>query len=806
MILFELRQAVRRVMIDGSAWSAIAIATLTIGLAVGTAIVVIADAILLRSHPYARNERLVAVWATAADRGLDRFELNYPDLKALEGEGKPLARVAAYAAANSRAIFWTDGRPLDFHVNIVSAPLYPMLGARPAAGRLFEQEDALPESEQSALLSHSAWVRHFGGDPSVIGTGLQVGDETVRIIGVLPQTLDFPQGAEIVTLLERSNPALLESRQRVLAGVGLVAPGLTLDEAHVSVSVIAAQLAKQQDETTGLELEPLSEHLMGRLAPVLRMMLAMGLLVSLISWLNVGGLFLTQVVAREKEFAMRMALGATPWRASLTLTAEALILAAIAAPLGLALAEILLAFLLRLAPGDLPSMGDVALQAPALLFLFTNIAVGVVLAAIPASLRLSRIAVSSVISDSGARMSESGQTKRATAVVTALQVTLACLLALVAGLFQFRFLELQRVDPGFDRAGVITAHIPFPYSMRPEPGRVREFFASALAEIRRVPGVVAAGSSLMRPMELQQGWDYSFVVEGQTREVQRRNPFANWLVVTPGYHEALGTRLLAGRAFQDSDRHDSPAVAIVGESFARRYWGSPGNAIGRRIKEVDGDSERRWQTVVGVVSDLRQRGITVQMLDVYQPYTQTNWSPNYLAIRIAPGSDTGRVMSDVRGILTSMRPDAVLVGESTTAALLDRELAQPRFNAAIAIVFAAAALLISLSGVYSALSYWVSRRSNEFGIRLSMGATPPDLLRLILRETMVIALPGILLTAGIALFSLRLRWVNVSEGAWSPVLAAAILIVPAACMVAAVLPALRVLRMTPSHAIREGVE
>lgn len=800
----DLSHALRSVFRRSHRSTVLTVATLTIGLGIGTTIYTIADSIVFRAMPFGNQDRLVAVWATAPAKGVDHLEINWSDLERLEEDTGAFESFGAWAAANVPVVFAIENEPSELPLNMVSAHVYDMLEVRPAEGRLFGPEDREAGSA-SVLISYDLWQRQFGGDPAVIGRVISAAGEPAEIIGVLPQHLDFPRAADVVVPLEVALADPASREYRTLVGLALLAEGVTLEQARRRVTQVAARIAEEKPsrhEGVGAALEPLRDQILGPLEEILKLMFAMGLLLIVIAWVNVAGTLLTQSLGRRREFAVRLGLGASTFRIARQLFFELVLIGGIAFVGSWIMVRLAVRVTLRLAPEDLPRLAEISIGPRSLWFLGLSTSAGVLLLTLVLVLQLSRMPLGRALVESGTRVTLSGRIRGALDGLVTIQIALALVLLIVAAAFSSSFRELSRIDPGFDREGVITAHLPLGYLFGEAAEERREFLRLFLERVEELPGVSAAGTVLMRPLEIEQGWDLPFTVEGQDMTEHETNPMGNLLSVTPRYFEAIGLDLIAGRSFGKADVPEADEVTVVSRSFADRYWSEPREAIDRRIKRGRPDEEHPWLRIVGVVEDGRYRGLTSEKLDVYVPHTQTNWSPNYLAVR-AKG-DPAATVEGIRNILTEMRPDVPLASVRTSAELVDRHLAQPRLNAVVSAGFAGSALLVSLAGLYSALSYGVYRRSSEFGIRLALGATPAAILRMVLRESLVIALCGSLAgVAAIAAAGILLGTVITEIAAVEPVTVAvcgvSLMIV---AIVASLRPAIQAMRVSPAEIVR----
>jgi predicted permease len=387
-------------------------------------------------------------------------------------------------------------------------------------------------------------------------------------------------------------------------------------------------------------------------------------------------------------------------------------------------------------------------------------------------------------------------------VLAGVQLTVALVLLAAAALMIRSFASIARIDAGFSRENVVTAQLPLPSTTYADAAKQKRFFTDLVERLGKAPGIEKAGAVLMRPLEIELGWDWAHTVEGQGAAEQINNPLANLISVTPGYLEAMGIPLIRGRYIDERDGEKAEKVMIVGRSFAMRHWGTDA-VIGKRVKAGKIDSKNPWIRIVGVVGDVRYRGLTTEKLDVYHPYLQSNWTPQYIALRteLAPAAAEGTLRSIVR----SIDPTVPVAAVRTTSQLVDAKLAQPRLNAWILATFAAVALLLSIIGVYAVLSYAVRNRTSEMGVRLALGAKAMDLLRLVICHAVIVSAIAAAIGCLAAIFLTRFLGsflYGVARAEPMTLFLAALLVILAA-VIGSVVPALRAARTDPMVALRD---
>lgn len=751
-MLHDLAAALRSLRRHPSA-SLTAILTLALGLGLSATIFTVVDSVLLRPFPFEDQDRIVSLWSNKPSADLARIEVLWDDLVRFRDDAGVFEDVAAISAANNGFLVRRGDEPVHLQANFVSEPLYRMTKLTPFRGRLFNTEDHKPGTKPVAVLSYNAWTTKFGADESILDTPLTIDGEAIEVIGVLPPHFDLPRDAEMIFPLEAviTDPNALNAR--ILQGIAKLSEDTTLDEARAALESMAVSLQESEPETHegfGVVVTPLVDEILGATKPALRILLAMGVIVLCIAWANVAGLMLTRSIARAREFALRSAIGARGIDLFRQLLAEAIVIAIAASAIGLGFAWLAIGALVDLAPASLPRLAEIGVQPSTFAFLAAASLVVSMGCAVVTVFRASAGANSALAHDSGTRATMGRPQRRLLTATAVVQIALALALVLVSSLFVRAFLSLDRLDVGFSRDHVVTLHLPLGYTFGQAAEARRAFFNELFTRVDALPDVEASGSVLMRPLEMEQGWDFEYTVDGQDDAQQKSNPSGNLLAATPRYFDAMGIRLLAGRGFTGADRPDTTKVALVSESFAARHGGTQA-MIGKRVKSGNVTSEKAWIEVVGVVADVRYRALGIRKPDIYVPFTQTNWSPNYVAIKTHGNPEA--VLGGVRRIVNELDPSLAIANVRTTKQLVGAKLAQPRLNAAVVTLFAVTAVALALVGLYSVVSYDWRSRTTELGIRSALGASRGALLRMIFHDTSRIAILGLLLGVGIGLGS-----------------------------------------------------
>lgn len=780
----------------------LAVVTLALGLGISIALFTIVRDVVLRPFPFRDPERVVGIWASIPSRNVPHLELTLAQYDYLRDHAKTLEHVSVISAANFSVIV-NHPDPVNVTANFVSKDFYPLLGVRAQHGRLFTANDHRNGAAPVALLSHRLWISLFGADPKIVGQLVDLEGTKATVVGVLPQGVNVPVDADLILPLEPLfDPPADQRHNSVLEGVARIRDGFTVTDVQTELNVLAKQIehtwpAQYKDTQNNAVL--LVDEILGTTRPAMTTLFVMALLVLAIATLNAAGIFIARAVARHRDVAIRLALGATRGALLRDVLAETLMVATIAAFIGFFLAQLAVTLFVRVAPASLPRLQQVHVSPATYGFAaLMTIAIAVVCALFATS----RGAGMDSLREGMDRAQAALRSRRLLSILAGVQLGVALVLLVGAALMIRSFLSIANIDAGFSRERVLTAHLPLPQPAFADAAKRRQLFTDVVDRARHAPGITAAGAVLIRPLEIELGWDWTHTVEGQGAEEQTRNPLANVVTVTPGYFEAMGIPLLRGRTFDDRDNEKSPKVLIVGRSFAMHHFGTI-DVIGKRVKGGKVDSDKPWETIVGVVGDVRYRGLTNVKLDVYDPYLQSVWTPQYVVLRTSgsPAAAEATLRSIVRGIDRSVPVSEI----RTTDQLVDAKLAAPRLNAWILGTFAVVALLLSIIGVYAVLSYAVRNRTTEMGVRLALGARAGDLLRLVVRHALFVSIVATVGGTLAAMFLTRflgsfLYGVSHAEPA---TLAIAAMIVVLTAIAGSVVPALSAARTDPMVALRD---
>ena len=817
----SLKPIFRRLLRTPS-FTVVVLVTLAVGIGANTAVFSVLNGVLLKPLLYPDAERLV--WLNHRAPGIDIANLgSSPYLYFTErGESRTFDAVGLWGKGTASVT--GTGDPEQVQTLTVTADILPMLGAQPLRGRVFTQRDDSPGSPATVVLTYGYWQQRFGSDPTAVGRTLNVNGTPLEIIGVLPRSFRFLD--ERVALLQ---PFQLDRNQvRVNSGYGWnsiarLKRGVTIAEASADVTrliPLAIDAFPMRPGNTreqvvsariGPNLKPLKEAVVGDVGNTLWVLMGSIGLVLLVACANVANLLLVRAEGRQQELAIRAALGAGSRRLSRELVSESVVLGLLGGVLGLGFAAGGLALLRAFASANVPRLGDVGLDPAALLFaLTTSVLAGALFGAIPA-VKYARAPFGIGLRSGGRALGASRERHRARGALVTVQVALALVLLVGAGLMIRTFQALTDVDPGFVRAGeVLTFGVNVPAALVPEPEGVPHLQQAILERIAGLPGVTSVAFATSPPMGGDDAADM-LVTEGRAGAENVRAGVRRIKFISPGFLETVGTPLIAGHDLTWTDTYEKRPVTLVSENLARLEWGSPADALGKRLR---GSSNRDdWREVVGVVGDVRDDGITRPATEiVYLPLLVDRIfnAPATVVRRavtfVVRSSRTGApgFLDEIRGAVWSVNPDLPLADVRTLGDLYERSLARTSLTLVLLVLTSAMALLLGVVGIYGIVAYIVSQNAREIGIRIALGAQQRAVIRMFVRRALVLAGLGVVLGLGAAAAVSRLM-VSVLYGvsAADPLTYVTVcVVVVAAVVLASYVPARRAARVDPLQALR----
>jgi len=785
-------------------FTAVAVLTLGLGIGAGTAVFSVVESVLLRQPPLAAPDRLVMVWLDDHQHGFPRDEMSYPRFD----DTRRLAASLSGAAAFERQSFVLTGggdEPEQLRGLAASASLFSVLGVRAALGRTFVAGEDVPGNDRVVVLAHGLWVRRFGADPAIVGRRLQINSQPCVVIGVMPASFYFPDRQQELWMPLAPDAERRAQRNAIwLSVVARLRPAVALGQATAELDALNRRLGEQYpntDQRAGTVLVRLRDQAAEPLRRGLLVLAAAVVLVLLVACANVAGLQLARAAGREREMAARLALGAGPGRLVRQLLAESLALSALGGALGLLLAAWGVRGLPALAPAELEPLASVHLDLGAALFALAAGAAAGIAAGVYPALRLLRHDRLSGLGQRTAGAAAGSQRLRQALV--AAQLALAVLLLTGSGLLIHGLLRLEGMDTGFRPDHLLAVRVSLPAARYAHGAARQQFFdrlEQRLGADPRVRAVGAIESLLLGALPNASG---SFTIAGRPADTAYVAEPLTRDAITPGAPRVLGLPLLQGRAFTAADGAAAPPVVIVDAAMARRFWPA-GNAVGQRIAYGRRDDPSSpWLTIVGVVADSRRAEPGSRAwLESFQPEAQ--YPRRSLMVMVRTGGDPLALAAAVRREIHRLDPDQPVAWISTVERLLADRLAPQRFDAALLGLFAAAALLMAAVGLYGVMSYLVTLRTQEIGVRMAIGARRADVLRLIAGRAAALAAAG---AAAGTLAALALaRWIAsllYGVGPLDPVaFTLAPLLLAAAATAAAWLPAWRASRVDPMSALR----
>jgi putative ABC transport system permease protein len=810
-LLQDLRFAIRQLR-KSPGFALTTVLTLALGIGATTAIFSLINTVLLRPLPFPDPDRLMSAMAldTAERKSGIPGNLSYPDFFDWRSRNHSFESLASYR--RDALTLTGSGTPRQLESQVVSSDFFHVLAVNPQLGRGFVFDEEKPGTHV-AVLSHETWQSVFGGDPNIVGRTITLDTNNYAVVGVMPQGFEFPivnpAPALWVTLADDAadkDPMTAQRGAKALTLVGRLKPGVTVSQANADLSLISRNLATQYPDSnktqTGAIVVPELEDLVGNTSSALHVLFAAVVFLLLIACANVAGLMLTRASRRQAEMAVRSAMGASRFGIIRQVLVESVVLSLCGGAVGIALSVVLLKTMLRFVPQNLPRLAQGSVDGKVLLFAaLASVLTGVLFGVLPAW-RMSRLDPSLALRESTRSMTSGRGHHRLNDILVVAETAIGLVLLVGAGLLIHSFIRVLNVDPGFDPHQVLTASLNLPENQYSGLKKA-QFYDELLRRLSALPGVesVAAGF----PMPLGRGRiGLSFSIEG--RPIAKGDePGELASIITPEFFRTLRIPILSGRAFLPTDDSKSAPVAMVNQAFARKYF--PGeNAVGKHFKPGLGDGilEEPMREIVGVVGDVKQHGITVEMPpQMYLPYKQAIVFSPPVAIRTS--GDPLSLIGPLREQLAQVDSNIPLYRISTLDDYVSLSASQPRFQTVLITFFAAMALLLSAIGLYAVLSYMVAQRTLEIGLRLALGAQREDVLGLILRRGLVLAVTGLAIGIFVSLLLTRfmaemLYGVKPFDPLTFVGVSAVLLLVSLAASSA---PAYRAARLDPMRTLRE---
>jgi putative ABC transport system permease protein len=802
-LLHDLRYAAR-LQRKNPGFTIIAVIALALGIGANTAIFSVVNTVLLRPLPYKDPERLVMVWEDATKHGYPRDTPAAANFVDWRDQSQVFEGMAAIADTSFNLT--GSGEPERLEGRRVSANMFPLLGVEPQIGRVFTAAEDQPGAQRVVLLSHALWQRRFGGDPGIVGQSLTLNGETYVVVGVMPARFKFPSSDDqawvpIAFTQEEAgnrNTHYLEVLARLKSGV-------SLSQAQSEMSTIAARLQQQypqQNADLGAVVQPLHEHLVGDIKPALLVLLGAVGLVLLIACANVANLLLARAAVRQKEIAVRVALGARRWRLIRQFLTESVLLSTLGGLVGLAIAYGGMVLLKAFIPENISQARAISIDLKVLSFtLLVSVATGLIFGLTPA-IQAARFNQIETLKEGGRDAATGGGGKRLRGLLVMAEVAISLVLLIGAGLLINSFLRLRNVDPGFRAENLLTMKIVLPEPKYEEMERRSAFYTELIQRVQSLAGVRSAALTTNLPL-YRQGNSIGINIEGRPAPPPGQELIVVTRIISPGYFDTMSIPLLRGRQLTDQDTETTPNVVVISETMARRFW--PGeDAVGRRIAVGRIRSPADWVQVIGVAKDVRQFELNAEPKpQMYLTHRQFGFF-DLRDLVVKTDVDPASLAATVRKAVWEIDKDQPVSNIQTMEQILADSIARQRFSMMLLAIFAAVALVLAAVGIYGVMSYSVAQRTHEIGIRMALGAQTGAVLKLAVGYGMKLVMAGIVIGL-IAAFALTRVMSTLLFGvtATDPTTFALIsLLLIAVAVLASYLPARRATRVNPIIALR----
>jgi len=797
-------------------FTAIAVIALALGIGATSAIFSVVQAVLLRPLPFKEPSRLVRIWGKFDADGIPKNWISEPELIDLNEMSQSFEAVAAYQSGGANLT--GTGDPVRVNTGLVNASLFSILGVEPKQGRTFAEDEDQPGHDNVVLVSDALWRSRFGSDPSLIGQMIGLSGTPYTVVGIMPAGFHFPEQSDLwrPLAIDKTNPSNRGSHG--LEVVARLKPGVTASQAQVDLTNISDTLTQRYPRnysTGGFALYSVSmlDEIVGNIRPALYVLLGAVGFVLLIACANVANLLLARSAAREKEVAIRAALGARRGRLIRQLLTESVVLAALGTAVGLTLAYLGVKLFAVLGPRDIPRIEEIGLDSRVVGFSVLMAAITGIAFGLAPALQISNPSLHDSLKE-GARGS-TGARQRLRAGLVISEVAIALVLLIGAGLMIKSFQRLLKVDMGFRPEQTLSMRLTLPSTKYNDNSKVISFYRQLLDRIQSLPGVESAAAI----SELPLSGAYSSGTTGVERADNNEGlksfqgfPYieADGREVSPGYFKTLGITLKSGRLLTDADNENAPPVAVVDEAFEKRFWPQTG-AAGKRFIYQFNNGNIKWGEIVGVVSHVRHYGIDeVKQFglpqegreEIYYPYSQQPSNRMYLAIKTSV--DPLSLTSAVRNEVLSLDPAEPIYDVKTMDHRASTSLAQRQLNMFLFALFSGIALILAAVGIYGVMSYSVTQRTHEIGIRMALGARQRNVLGLVVRQGMTLAVTGVIVGLGAAIALTRLMSsLLFGVSATDPLTFTAIsLILTGVALAACLVPARRATRVDPMVALR----
>lgn len=799
-LLQDLRYAVRMLRTKPS-FTIIVVLALAIGIGANTAIFSVVNAILLRPLPYKNADRISMIWMDNPKLGVAQDWHSYPNYVDYKEQNQVYEDMAAF---NDRSFNLTGaGDPVRVVGVWTTASLFSVLGVEPALGNIFSQAEEEPGKDLVVVLSNGLWKRRFGGDPGIVGQSISLNGVNRTVLGVMPASFTFPEKETELWIPLALNPQRRQARNLIsYKAVGRLKPGVTIEQARAEMSAIAKRLDDQFSQSGyGVNLVLLHDQETGTVRPALLILLGAVAFVLLIACANVANLLLARAALREKEVAIRVALGAGRWRIIRQVLTESALLALAGGAAGLLLAVWGLDVLVALSPSDIPRLDQTGIDGRVLAFtLGVSLLTGLIFGLVPA-LQSSKSDPNESLKEGGRGSTGGVRGRRVRNSLVVSEIALSLVLLIGAGLLIKSFMRLQQFELGFNPDSLLTMRIQLPGSKYRDGKQVVGFYQQLLQRMEAVPGVQSVGA-ISSVFITDTPNSTNFSIEGRPVPTGAEAIEVPLDSISPSYFRAMGIPLLRGREFDDRDVEGATPVVIINQTMANRFFEGE-DPIGKRFVYGRSAPDNPWITIVGVVADMRRTGFDkLPRPETFLPEAQN--PDNALTIVARTATDPASFAGALRNEVWAIDKDQSVYDIKTMQQTLSEKMSQRRFNMLLLVVFAAVALTLAAVGIYGVISYSVTQRSHEIGIRIALGAQPGDVLKLVVGQGMTMGLIGVSIGLGAAFVLTRLMSTLLfGVSATDPITFGAIaLVLTGVALVASLVPARRATKVDPMVALR----
>jgi putative ABC transport system permease protein len=806
-VLHDVAQDLRfgfRTLFKNPGFTAVAIIALALGIGANSAIFSVVNTVLLRPLPYKDSEGLVMVWEDATKHGYPRDTpavANYMDWRSQNHVFEDMAAVADASLNLTGA-----GDPERLEGSAANASLFSLLGVAPQVGRVFTPEEDQPGANRVVILSNRLWARRFGADPAVVGKQITLNGQPATVVGVMPSQFQFPsQDVELWVPIAFTPQQAAGRGRHYLQVVARLKQGVTLPQAQAEMNTIATRLQQQYPQSNtdlGAVVVPLHEQVVGDIRPALLILLGAVGLVLLIACANVANLLLARAAVRQKEIAVRVAFGASRWRLIRQFLTESLLLAVVGGAFGLLLSVVGIKLLTRFIPPNISQIKAIELDSYVLGFtVLVSLFTGVIFGLVPA-LQASMFKPNETLKEGGRSSSSGNRGNRIRALLVIAEVAVSLVLLIGAGLLINSFLRLRSVDPGFDSSNLLTMRIVLPDAKYRELERRSAFYTDLIQRVEALPGVKSAAVTTNLPL-YRQGNSTGIEIEGRPAPPPGQEIIITTRVISPKYLTTMGIPLLRGRQFGPEETAKMPGAVIVSETMAKRYWPNE-DPLGKRLTPGRNAGPDDWFQIVGIAKDVRQFELNADPKpQMYLPYVQADFfAPRDLVVKT--DIDALGMAATVRRAVWEIDKDQPVSNIKTMAEIAAESVARQRFSMLLLAIFAGLALVLAAVGIYGVMSYSVTQRRNEIGIRMALGAQRSDVLKLTVGQGLKLVLVGVAVGL-VGAFVLTRLMVSLlfGVGATDPSTFIAIsVILIAVALFASFIPARRATKVDPLVALR----